>query len=101
MKTVLERVKIRLGIPVDDGQHDTLLIIQIEDAESFFKDYCKRRDVPLQAQPIIEKLVVELRESHGGVQSEKIGDTSTTYFESVISDELKRQLNRYRKTLVL
>ncbi len=101
MNTVLERVKIRLGIPVDDGQHDTLLIIQIEDAESFFKDYCKRRDIPLQAQNIIEKLVVELRESHGGIQTEKIGDTSTTYFEDIVSDELKRQLNRYRKTLVL
>lgn len=101
MNTTLERVKIRLGIPVDDGQHDTLLIIQIEDAEGFFRDYCKRRDIPLQAQYIVEKLVVELLESHGGIQSEKIGDTSTSYFESVVSDELKRQLNRYRKTLVL
>lgn len=101
MKTVLERVKIRLGIPVDDGQHDTLLIIQIEDAEDFFKDYCKRKDIPLQAQKLVEKLVVELRESHGGIQTEKIGDTSTTYFEDILSDELKRQLNRYRKTLII
>ncbi|WP_107838962.1 phage head-tail connector protein [Metasolibacillus meyeri] len=101
MNTVLERVKIRLGIATDDGQHDQLLIIQIEDAESFFKDYCKRRDVPLQAQPIIEKLIVELRESHGGIQSEKIGDTSTSYFENIISTELKQQLNRYRKTLIV
>ncbi|GLC87496.1 phage head-tail connector protein [Lysinibacillus piscis] len=101
MNTVLERVKIRLGIPVDDGQHDTLLILQIEDAESYFKDYCKRGDIPLQAQNVIEKLVVELRESHGGIQTEKIGDTSTTYFEDIVSDTLQKQLNRYRKTLVM
>ncbi|KYG90776.1 hypothetical protein A0U40_18035 [[Bacillus] sp. KCTC 13219] len=97
----LERVKIRLGIPTDDGQHDQPLIIQIEDAESFFRDYCKRRDIPLQAQSLIEKLVVELRESHGGIQSEKIGDTSTSYFEDIVSTELKQQLNRYRKTLIM
>ncbi|MEC1178536.1 phage head-tail connector protein [Metasolibacillus meyeri] len=97
----LERVKIRLGIPTDDGQHDQLLILQIDDAENFFKDYCKRKDRPSQAQHIIEKLVVELRENHGGIQSEKIGDTSTSYFENIISDELKRQLNRYRKTLIM
>lgn len=100
MNDILENVKIRLGIPIDDGQYDRLLIIQIEDAKNFFKDYCKRKDIPLQAQSIIEKLVVALREHHGGVQSEKIGDTSTTYFESVISDDLKKQLNNYRKIII-
>lgn len=100
MNSILENVKIRLGVPADDGQYDSLLILQIEDAKSFFKDYCKRNDIPLQAQSIIERLVVALRESHGVIQSEKIGDTSTTYFESIISDDLKKQLNRYRRILV-
>ena len=101
MQTILERVKIRLGIPVDDGQHDSLLILQIGDAEDFFKAYCKRKDIPLQAQSLVERLVVILRNSHGGIASEKIGDTSTAYFESVVSDEFKRELNRFRKTLVM
>lgn len=101
MQTILERVKIRLGIPVDDGQHDALLIIQIGDAESYFKDYCKRSDIPLQAQSLVERLVVMLRNSHGGIASEKIGDTSTSYFENVVSEDFKRELNRYRKTLMM
>lgn len=100
MSATLERVKIRLNIPVEDTQHDALLLIQIEDAESYFKDYCKLLDIPAQAQGIVEQLVVAMRESHGGIQSEKIGDTSTSYFEQTISEDLKKQMNRYRKIIV-
>lgn len=97
---ILKKVKIRLGLPSIESDRDDLLLIQIEDAETFFKEvYCKRNDIPVSAQGIIEQLVVELNNSHGGVQSEKVGDTSTTYFESIISAELKQQLNRYRRIL--
>lgn len=98
--TILERVKIRLGIAAEEVKHDALLLIQVGDAESFFKDYCKRSDIPASAQSIVEQLVVSIHNSHGGIQSEKIGDTSFSYFEDTISGDLKRQLNRYRKTLV-
>lgn len=94
---MLERVKIRLGIPLSETKDDLLLGIKIEDAESFFKDYCNRSDIPAQANSLIEQLVVSLHESHGGVQSEKIGDTSITYFESFISEDMKKQMNRYRR----
>lgn len=97
----LARIKIRLGIPVSETKHDDILLLQIGDAETFFKDYCKRDDIPLQAKGLIEQLVVTLNQSHGGVQSEKVGDTSITYFEQIIPDDLKRQLNRYRFIKVL
>lgn len=96
---ILKKVKIRLGLPTIESDGDDRLLIQIEDAETFFKVYCKRNDIPVFAQGIIEQLVVELNDSHGGVQSEKVGDTSTTYFESIISAELKQQMNRYRRIL--
>lgn len=95
----LTRVKIRLNIPLEETKYDELLNLQIEDAQDFFKDYCKRNDIPASAQGIIERLVVELNNSHGGVQSEKVGDTSVTYFESIISKDLKKQMNRYRRII--
>ncbi|MED4377980.1 phage head-tail connector protein [Schinkia azotoformans] len=98
---IITRVKIRLGIPASESKYDDLLNLQIADAETFFKDYCKRKDIPPQAGGIIEQLVVTLRQSHSGVQNEKVGDTSVTYFEQIISEDLKRQLNRYRFIKVL
>lgn len=94
---LLDHVKTRLGIPVGDESKDALLRLKIKDAEDFFLNYCNRKDIPATAQSLLEKLAVSFYEDKKGVISEKIGDTSFTYATSTISDELRKQLNRYRR----
>lgn len=94
---MLDNLKIRLGIPLEDSSKDALLHLKLSDAKQFFLDYCNRKDIPASAVSLIERLAVSFYEDRRGVISEKMGDTSYTYGEAVISDELKKQFNRYRR----
>ena len=92
-----DNLKIRLGIPLEDSSRDALLHLKLEDAKQFFLDYCNRSDIPETARSLVERLAVSFYEDRRGVISEKMGDTSYTYGGAVISDELRKQLNRYRR----
>ncbi|MBQ7232804.1 MAG: phage head-tail connector protein [Bacillales bacterium] len=98
---MLDNLKIRLGIPIENFSVDALLELKIQDAKNLFMNYCNRSDIPETAMPLIEQLAVSLYEDRRGVVSEKMGDTSYTYADSTLSGELTRQLNRYRKVRVL
>lgn len=95
--TSLERVKIRLEIPLEDTSQDDQLQLRLSDAEDFFKMYCRRSDIPLRAAGLIERLAVLFYQERSGVQSEKIGDTSVTFRTDQMPLEMKRELNRYRR----
>lgn len=94
---LLEHIKIRLGILLKDETQDALLRLKIQDAETFFLNYCNRKDIPETAKPLIEQLAVSFFGDKRGVVSEKMGDTSYTYAASTFSGELTKQLNRYRR----
>lgn len=100
-QTLLEHIKIRLGIPLEEIKQDALLQIKVTDAENYFLNYCNRSDIPETAAPLIEQLAVSFFEDKKGVLSEKVGDTSYSYASATVSDELRKQLNRYRLVKVI
>lgn len=97
---LLTNCKIRLGLPQNDESKDPLLVLLIRDAENYFRDYCKRQDIPSTAQGIVEQLVVVQFQDRGNIRSESVGDYSVAFSEEKVSVDLKVQLNRYRKTVI-
>lgn len=93
----LDNVKRRLGIPLLDISEDEKLKIAIEDAKEFFCNYTRRKIVPDRASGLVERLVTEAYRRPAGITSESVGDTSITYSTDNLSDELRTELNRYRR----
>ena len=57
---LIPELKTRLGIPLEDTSQDELLALILADAQAFFKDYCNRLDVPVEAESVIGRLAVVL-----------------------------------------
>jgi hypothetical protein len=93
----LQRIKIRLGLALEDTSQDPLIEIRSSDAADFFRGYCRRKKIPDAAAGLVERLVVWGIQTPGSIQSEKIGDTSVTYRAADIPVDLLRELNRYRR----
>lgn len=94
-------LKTRLGIPFEDTSQDVLLGLILADARAFFKDYCKRDDIPEAAKSVIARLAVVLysRNADQYKQSMTIGAYSTTNFATEGGDipkSIRNQLRRYR-----
>ncbi|HBK53948.1 MAG TPA: hypothetical protein DDZ44_08440, partial [Syntrophomonas wolfei] len=53
-------LKTRLGIALDDASQDAMLDLMLTDAQAYFKDYCNRDDIPLEAESVIDRLSVVL-----------------------------------------
>lgn len=93
-------LKTRLGIPLDDTSQDDLLALILADAQAFFKDYCNRLDIPVEAESVIGRLAVVLysRNADQYKQGGSVGAYSTTNF--VLGDDIpksiKSQLRKYR-----
>lgn len=93
-------LKTRLGIPVDDLSQDDLLTLILADAQAFFKDYCRRDDIPAEAESVIGRLAVVLydRNADRYKQGTSVGAYSTTNYttEDDIPKSIKSQLRKYR-----
>jgi hypothetical protein len=92
-------IKTRLGIPVDDLSQDDLLALILADSQAFFKDYCNREDVPVEAESVVVRLAVVLydRNADRYKQGGTTGAYSTTNFgDDDIPKSIKSQLRRYR-----
>jgi hypothetical protein len=92
-------LKTRLGIPLDDTSQDDLLELILADAQDFFKDYCNRLDVPVEAESVIRRLAVVLysRNADQYKQGGSVGAYSTTNFsDDDIPKSIKSQLRKYR-----
>lgn len=102
--TVLD-LKTRLGIPVDDLSQDDLLTLILADTEAFFKDYCNREDIPVEAESLVARLAVVLysRNADQYKQGASVGAYSTTNF--VLGDDIPKsimkQLRRYKNRQVV
>lgn len=98
-----DALRTRLGIDFDDFSQDDLLDLIIADAQAFFNDYCRRDDIPPEAESVIGRLAVVLydrnadRYKQGGV----VGDYSSTNFVlgDDIPDSIKSQLRKYRRVV--
>lgn len=98
-------LKTRLGIPVDDLSQDDLLALILADAQAFFKDYCNREDIPVEAESLVARLAVVLysRNADQYKQGASVGAYSTTNF--VLGDDIPKsimkQLRRYKNRQVV
>jgi hypothetical protein len=93
-------VKTRLGIGSDDTSQDDVLAIVLADAQAFFKDYCKRDDVPDDAESLVGRLAVVFydRNADRYKQGSTQGAYSTTNFnDDDVPKSIKRQMRRYRQ----
>lgn len=98
-------LKTRLGIPVDDLSQDELLNLILADAQAFFKDYCNREDIPVEAESVVARLAVVLysRNADQYKQGTLVGAYSTTNF--VLGDDIPKsimkQMRRYKNRQVV
>jgi hypothetical protein len=72
----------------------------LADTEAFFKDYCNREDIPVEAESLVARLAVVLysRNADQYKQHTTLGAYSTTNYttESDIPKSIKSQLRHYR-----
>jgi len=95
----LTNLKTRLGIPLEDTSQDDLLTLILADAQAFFKDYCNRLDIPVEAESVIGRLAVVLYSLNADQykQGGSVGAYSTTNFsDDDIPKSIKSQLRKYR-----
>lgn len=109
----LNELKKYLGIKIEDIAKDTTLKLIISDVEETITNYCNIEEVPKGLLNTSYRMAVDLYRNEnlgheetalGSVSSISVGDTSTSFKQSVddnFKDSLlknyKPQLNRYRK----
>ena len=85
-----------------DSTQETLLYALKDMAEQEFCDYCHRDNIPAEAESLIVKMVLTLynKREAMGINSQSFSGISETFIDGY-SQDIKKQLNRYRKlTLV-
>ncbi|MBU3193471.1 phage head-tail connector protein [Clostridium algidicarnis] len=110
--TQLEKLKMLLGIPLDDNSKGFLLEFTLEDVEQTIKDYCHIKEIPETLNNTVLKMAMdqyrnenlgEEESSLGSISSISEGDTSISYrssateFKDSLIKDYKSQLNKYRK----
>jgi hypothetical protein len=97
---MLEIIKILLGI--DNNTKDVLLNIYLEKAQSKFKNYCNRIDIPAEAESCIVDYAIVLYNRRGseGLQSESYSGVNQN-FEVGIPNDVKIEWNTFRKVKTL
>lgn len=109
----LNELKKHLGIKIEDTAKDTTLKFIISDVEETITNYCNLKEVPKGLTNTSYRMAVDLYRNEnlgheesalGSVSSISVGDTSTSFKQSVddnfkdsILKNYKPQLNRYRK----
>jgi len=93
---MLENIKLLLGITDDIKDNQLNYLINITERKVL--DYCNILEVPLEAESIVEELVVIRYNKLGveGIQSESYSGISKTFISDIPSD-IKTQLNAYRR----
>lgn len=95
MALTINTVKTFLQIEDGDRTQDALLNILISGVASDVKAYCNITTIPTELDFTMLKMVAYNFKNNGFVQSESIGDSSTTFFTDYPTD-IKAMLNQYR-----
>ena len=100
-----DALRTRLGIDFDDFSQDDLLDLILADAQAFFNDYCRRDDIPPEAESVIGRLAVVLydRNADRYKQGGTVGAYSSTSFAlgDDIPKSIMKQLRRYKNGRVV
>lgn len=89
-ETMLQKVKIRQGIPAENTQNDALIKLMLEDAMKTLMEYCHRRIFPEALEFIARALVCKAidRDNADNVASIKRGDMQISYNTSISQEDL-------------
>ncbi len=109
----LNKLKQLLGIGVQDNTRDVALNFIIEDVTELIKNYCNLDSVPNGLTNTAYRMAVDLYRNEnlgheesalGSVSSISVGDTSTSFkqsvddnFKSTLLKDYRYSLNQYRK----
>lgn len=97
----MEKLKLLLGIKIDDTSKDALLSILLEQATSELKQYCYREQLPVEANNVIIDMAVVKYNLLGteGLSSQSYSGMNEAYAN--YSPQLIKSMNRYRKVKTL
>lgn len=92
--------KLKLLLNTDN---DGLLQVLIDTAESEFKDYCNREDIPAAAESVIMNMVrvQYARLDSQGLTSQNVAGVSEDFDAGFYPANILQALNRYRKVKLL
>lgn len=108
----LEKLKVLLGISIDDTSKDVLLQFTIEDVEETIKNFCNIDEVPEGLVNTGYRMAIDLYRNEnlgdesnplGSISSISEGDTSTSFrsnateFKDSLLKNYQAQLIKYRK----
>ena len=98
---MMEKLKLLLGIKIDDTSKDALLSILLEQATSELKQYCYREQLPVEANNVIIDMAVVKYNLLGteGLSSQSYSGMNEAYAN--YSPQLIKSMNRYRKVKTL
>ena len=97
----MEKLKLLLGIKIDDTSKDALLSILLEQATSELKQYCYREQLPVEANNVIIDMAVVKYNLLGteGLSSQSYSGMNEAYAN--YPPQLIKSMNRYRKVKTL
>lgn len=97
----MEKLKLLLGIKIDDTSKDALLSILLEQATSELKQYCYREQLPVEANNVIIDMAVVKYNLLGteGLSSQSYSGMNEAYAN--YSPQLIKSMNRFRKVKTL
>lgn len=97
----MEKLKLLIGIKIDDTSKDALLSILLEQATSELKQYCYRDELPEEANNVIIDMAVVKYNLLGteGLSSQSYSGMNEAYAN--YSPQLIKSMNRYRKVKTL
>lgn len=99
--TNLVRVKLLIGIDIDDTSKDNILMLYLENAANEFIQYCHIDEVPDNATNIICDMAVIKYNLNGaeGLGSQSYSGLNETYDN--YPPQLIKAMNRFRRVVVL
>lgn len=98
----ISKLKRKVGIEPTDTSKDTLLEGILLDAQEEFLAYTNRTEIPTAAEIVVVSLAAYNYTKIGftGIQSQSHSGVNETYTQGY-PEELKTQLNKYRKVSFL
>lgn len=93
LNLILEKVKLRLEIKMENTENDVILLQMLEDAVMAVTLFCNRTVFPYQLEYIARQMVVNAfyKENGDHVASIKRGDTQITYAAVITEDSMTQE----------
>ncbi|PNT94152.1 head-tail connector protein [Clostridium thermosuccinogenes] len=94
--------EMKLILDIKDTSKDDLLNLYLQKAQTKFKNYCNRDDIPVEADSSITDYAIVLynKRKSEGLQSESYSGVNQS-FETGIPADIKSEWNAFRKVRLI